>query len=546
VIHHLAVDAVSWRIILDDLAAALDATRHGRSPMLPPKTHSFRDWAEHQARAALSPALATERAGWAAVCREANDLPSDTVRNQITHTRQVMAAQRSPEPVLLAAFARALWRHGIITGPAVITLEAHGRENIVEGLDVSRTVGWFTSLYPVRLDLADLTGEAAVAAAQLALATVPNRGTGFGMLAELTPAPELQRPPGGIGFNYLGRIAVPAGSDLFEPTLASLGDPVDPDSLRPFAIDLLASIQDDALHLLLSHGPTALNAAAGAQVIDTIVDELRRLPAAEPSIPPAVRPYIVRVADDVPLQLHPDRPHALFAMPPLFGYGAAFRNVGERLTDVAFHAFDFIEGDDRIARYVHAIRTHAAGRPLTMLGYSGGGNLAFAVTKGLEMAGTPVARLILLDAPLKQRTIDQDDTAIQAMMDDNLGYFRDRMANDADYSAYVLQPDLRALMLRKMEAFIRYLNGLIDDGQIDADIHLLRSAQDWATPEEWNGWADRTNGAFAIHHGSGDHAHMTEGGSLDKNAQTILRILACDPVTMLGAGHKSPAGLIHT
>jgi amino acid adenylation domain-containing protein/non-ribosomal peptide synthase protein (TIGR01720 family) len=552
VIHHLAVDAVSWRILLDDLTAALDAGRQGRPPALPPKTHAFRDWAEHQARAALSPALAAERAGWAAVCSEADRMPSGAVRDQISHPRRIAesalkAGQHGLEPVLLAAFARTLRRHLVVAEPVVVTLEAHGRENIVEGLDVSRTVGWFTSLYPLRLDLAGLTDDAAVAAVRQTLAAVPNRGAGFGMLAELTPAPELRRPPGGIGFNYLGRIAAPAGTFLFEPGLASLGDPVDPDSLAPFAIDLLASIEDATLHLTLSHGSTLLDAAVGAQVIDTIVEELRRLPAAEPAMPPAVRPYIGRVADDVPLRLHPDQPHALFAMPPLFGYGAAFRNVGERLTDIAFHAFDFIEGDDRIARYVRAIRTHAAGRPLTMLGYSGGGNLAFAVAKGLEAAGTAVVRLILLDAPLKLRVIHQDDAAVQAMMDANLNYFRDRLANDADYAAYVLQPDLRALMLRKMEAFIRYLNDLIDDGTIDADIHLLRSAQVWATPEEWNGWADRTNGRFAIHQGSGDHAHMTEGGSLDTNAETILRILARDPAHQHDPSRNplSTTGLIH-
>jgi non-ribosomal peptide synthase protein (TIGR01720 family) len=536
---------VSWRIVLDDLAAALDAGRQGRAPRLPPKTHAFRDWAEHQVRAALSPALAAERAGWASVCGEADGLPSGAVRDRISHARRIAEAggHRNLEPVLLAAFARALGQQGVVDGPVVVTLEAHGRENIVEGLDVSRTVGWFTSLYPVRLDLAGLGDAAAVAAVRRALEAVPNRGAGFGMLAELTPAPELQRPPGGIGFNYIGRVGAPAGSDVFEPGLASLGDPVDPDSLAPFAIDLLASIEDGTLHLALSHGAAVMDAAVGGRVIDTIVSELRRLPDAGPATPPTVGPYIGRVADDVPLRLHADRPHAVFAMPPLFGYGAAFRNVGERLTDVAFHAFDFIEGDDRIARYVRAIGGYAGGRALTMLGYSGGGNLAFAVAKGLEAAGTQVARVILLDAPMKPRVIEQDDAAIQAMMDGNLNYFRDRLENDADYAAYVLQPDLRALMLRKMEAFIRYLNGLIDDGRIDADIHLLRSAQEWATPAEWNGWADRTNGRFAIHRGSGDHAHMTEGESLDTNTRIIMRILADDGIRR---GLVQPASLIQT
>jgi amino acid adenylation domain-containing protein/non-ribosomal peptide synthase protein (TIGR01720 family) len=540
VIHHLAVDAVSWRILLDDLSTALDAARHGGTPLLPPKTHAVRVWAEHQARAAVSPALEAEAVRWTEVVEAACHLPSDPVCQRISHARQCpavasVAAPTGLEPVLLTAFVRALQRFGAVQAPAVVTLEAHGRDPIADGLDVSRTVGWFTGLYPVRLDLTGLSAHAAVTAVQQILADVPNRGMGYGMLAELAPRPDLWMPSGGIGFNYLGRIGTPAGSDLFEPALASLGEPIDPDSIGLFAIDLLASVQDDGLHLTLSHGPSALDATVGRQVIEAIMDDLRQLPAAAPAAPSPVRPYIARVADDAPLILHPDRPQALFAMPPLFGYGAAFRNLGERLGDIAFHAYDFIETDDRVVRYVRSIRTHAAGRPLTMLGYSGGGNLAFAVAKGLEAAGTPVARLILLDAPMKLRVIEQDDGAVQAMMDSNLGYFRDRMAEDADYRAYVQQPELRDLMLRKMEAFIRYLNRLIDDGRIAADIDLVRSAQDWATPAEWQGWADRTSGRFVIHQGAGDHAHMTEGRSLDKNVDTILRILACG----------APAGSIH-
>jgi amino acid adenylation domain-containing protein/non-ribosomal peptide synthase protein (TIGR01720 family) len=542
VAHHLVVDAVSWRILLDDLCAALAALGEGRAPVLPPKTHSFGEWAEHQARVAASPALVGERAHWESVCAGQLAVATGKLRRRRSvavalrddPVARLLAQGASVEPALLTAFAVALAAE-FGGGPVVVTLEGHGREAIVDGLDVGRTVGWFTSFYPVRLALDGRCGAAALAEVERALAAVPNRGLGFGILAELAPEGEAgpRLPAGGIGFNYLGRIEAPAAAGPFEPGLASLGDPVDPDASSPFALDLLASVQADALHLLLSHDPDALAPQAGRRLMDAIVRALAVLQTeasglARPA-PRLVRPYIRRIAEDLPLVLNAGERRKLFAMPPLFGYGAAFRSLGERLPGVAFHAFDFIEGEDRIERYVRAIRSHAAGQPAVMLGYSGGGNLGFALARALTASGAPPSRLILLDAPLKRRVIEQDEAAIQDMMTSNLAYFRDRMAADADYRAYVVQPELRAMMLRKMEAFIRYLNGHVDDGCIGADIHLLRSTQDWAEPEDWSGWAERTSGRFVVHQGAGDHAHMTEGCHLDANAAVIAGILETGP-----------------
>ena len=539
VVHHLVVDAVSWRILLDDLSAALAALREGRAPVLPPKTHSFREWAEHQARVAASPALAEERAHWEAVCAGQLAVATGKLRCRRSvaialrddAVEGLLARGAAVEPVLLTAFAVALSAE-VGGGPVVVTLEGHGREGIVDGLDVGRTVGWFTSFYPVRVALDGRSGAAALAEVERALVAVPNRGIGFGILAELTPEEEAgpRLPAGGIGFNYLGRIEAPAAAGAFEPELASLGDPVDPDATSPFALDLLASVQAGALHLVLSHDPDTLAPEAGRRLMDAMLRELAALLAeagglARPA-PRLVRPYMRRIADDLPLVVNAGERRKLFAMPPLFGYGAAFRSLGERLPGVAFHAFDFIEGEDRIERYVRAIRAHAAGQPAVMLGYSGGGNLGFAVAKALTASGDPPSCLILLDAPLKRRVIEQDAAAIQDMMTSNLAYFRDRMAGDADYRAYVVQPELRAMMLRKMEAFIRYLNGLVDEGCIGAEIRLLRSTQDWAEPEDWSGWAERTTGRFVVHQGAGDHAHMTEGCHLEANAGIIAGILA--------------------
>ena len=118
------------------------------------------------------------------------------------------------------------------------------------------------------------------------------------------------------------------------------------------------------------------------------------------------------------------------------------------------------------------------------------------------------------------------------MMASNLGYFEARMAADEDYVAYISQPGLRAMMLHRMEAFIRYLNDYTDSGTVATDIALVRSAQQWAEPDDWTRWADRTRGRFTLHQGVGRHAHMTEGSNLGENAAIIRAILRAH-----GIGH---------
>jgi thioesterase domain-containing protein len=227
-------------------------------------------------------------------------------------------------------------------------------------------------------------------------------------------------------------------------------------------------------------------------------------------------------------------------MPPLFGYGAAFRDFGALLPQTEFHAFDFLEDENRLERYVAAMRTAMAGRPALLLGYSGGGNLGFAVAKAATRAGCPPSALVLLDSPRKQHVIAQDDAEIEAQMSSNLDYFRLRMEADADYRAYVEHPELRAMMTRRMKRFICHLNGLIDDGQIGADIHLIRSDQEWSSDEAWNSWARGTTGRFIRHQGSGAHAHMTEGEHAQYNAGIVSNILTdLTPACDARAGHTA-------
>jgi len=219
-------------------------------------------------------------------------------------------------------------------------------------------------------------------------------------------------------------------------------------------------------------------------------------------------------------------------MPPLFGYGAAFAGLAGSLRACALYAFDFIEDHNAVSQYARQILSIQPEGSHALLGYSGGGNLAFEVAQEMERQGHPVADLILLDAPLRRRTITMSDAEIREMMDGNLGYFRQRMEDLPDYRIFVTDPQMKQLMLRKMESFIRYLNSLVNTGTIAADIHLVRSEQEWAEPADWDEWAARTSGALHRYQGLGDHAHLTDARNLAANSEIIARILG----VAVGAG----------
>ncbi|GAA3836908.1 hypothetical protein GCM10022226_68600 [Sphaerisporangium flaviroseum] len=246
-LHHLAVDGVSWRILLPDLAAAYQAVSTGRPVALPEVRTRFRHWAVKLQAEAAEPARERELPLWNAilgtqdpplgdgaphtVADRVRDMREMTLTLPSSSTRRlftlVPAALRGRvQEVLLTALALAVQRCRAPgdggTEPAVLVdVEGHGREDIFEGVDLSRTTGWFTSLYPVRLDPGSVDWEtvraggaplgAAFERVKQQLRTIPDNGIGFGLLRYLNDRtrPRLaDHPRPQIGFNYLGRVTV--------------------------------------------------------------------------------------------------------------------------------------------------------------------------------------------------------------------------------------------------------------------------------------------------------------------------------------------------
>ncbi|MFI2606495.1 amino acid adenylation domain-containing protein [Kitasatospora sp. NPDC018619] len=246
VIHHLVVDGVTWRIVEEDLLGALTALREGRAVELAPVPTSFRRWAQRLTAEANTARRAAELPLWQEALATPDPLlgerpldpardtyategllrlvlPAETTRALLTKVTAAYHAQVND--VLLTALALALghWRGRDTTGPdgaVLVTVEGHGREEVVEGVDLHRTAGWFTSVYPVRLapgalDWSEVTAAGpglgrALGRVKEQLRAVPDNGIGFGLLRHLNPetAAVLEGfADPQVEFNYLGRFA---------------------------------------------------------------------------------------------------------------------------------------------------------------------------------------------------------------------------------------------------------------------------------------------------------------------------------------------------
>ncbi|WP_167355059.1 non-ribosomal peptide synthetase [Nocardia africana] len=237
VVNHLAVDVVSWRILLDDLNTAWAQHRTGQQVVLPAAGTSFARWASLLAEYARRPDVVAEAAAWRKVTAIPAVLPAvqpeDTFATaehmemslDAETTRMLLgevpaALRAGVHEILLIAFALA-WTEYSGSGdtPIGIDVEGHGRnEELAPDVDLSRTVGWFTTKYPVSLAVGGLSwtqvaaGEAALGPvirdAEEQLRLVPNPVT-YGVLRYLNPDVDLSGSDPPIGFNYLGRLGVP-------------------------------------------------------------------------------------------------------------------------------------------------------------------------------------------------------------------------------------------------------------------------------------------------------------------------------------------------
>ncbi|WP_280381995.1 non-ribosomal peptide synthetase [Nocardia wallacei] len=480
VAHHLVVDGVSWRILVPDFMAAWAQVSAGAAPVLAASGTSLRRWAHALTEEAQRAERIAETGYWRRVSdghdplvgrRELDpaidradtlrtvdiELPERVTTDLLTTVPALFDG--SVEDALLATLGLAVrrWREHRADSQSdsvLLRLEGHGRQQeIVPGADLSRTVGWFTSMYPMRvesagIDLADaLAGGPAMGAAIRAVKqqrlAIPDKGIGYGLLRYLNPAAAAQFPerlPGRIAFNYLGRYApseIPAGleglgwlptdefGDLHADEHASVPVTVE--------IDVNAVVVGDRLQAsfrfpetLLRHDDIAVLATMWSDMLGAAsrfaaTPHARRAASEEAEYQAAQR--ISRPPSGLGLDvLLPIRPEgsapALFCIHPSSGIAWPYLGFAEHLHPgrpiYGLQAPD-LSGEapagsiDAFAdRYVREIRRIQPQGPYHVLGWSFGGLIAHAIAARLE---AEVGVLALLDAD----TADIDGDSIELL-----------------------------------------------------------------------------------------------------------------------------------
>ncbi|WP_344369822.1 condensation domain-containing protein, partial [Streptomyces indiaensis] len=302
-VHHLVMDGVSWRIVLEDLATAYEQLAAGGPADLGARSSSYGTWSRRLAELVRSGGLDHETAYWRKAVAASVDVPCDGAAastygevavESSTLDRPVTEAllQRVPgafrtriNDVLLTALGRVLrdWAGA----PVTIALEGHGREELFDDVDLSRTVGWFTTIYPVALDVVEGPWETALKAVKKTLRRLPGRGLGYGALRYLSEPGSAAHtalaaaPHPKVSFNYLGQWDGTAdGEGLIRGRLDALGADQAPGLRRPHLIDIVAAVSDGELRVDWLYAPSAHTPATVRALADDFATALRQIVAA--------------------------------------------------------------------------------------------------------------------------------------------------------------------------------------------------------------------------------------------------------------------------
>jgi amino acid adenylation domain-containing protein/non-ribosomal peptide synthase protein (TIGR01720 family)/FkbM family methyltransferase len=275
--HHLVIDGVSWRILLGDIERGYEQARRGEEIKLGVKTTSYKHWAERLKEEAQSERTRERASSWLAGNGEsvkwlpkdkegANTLASvKSVVVSLTEEETTGLLQEVPrayktqiQEVLLVAVARSVseWS-GEQT--VLVEVEGHGREEILKGVDLTRTVGWFTTIYPVKVEVRGRNSLELLRNTKERIREAGKQGIYFGMLKYLSEDPNLREKlrvssRAEISFNYLGQLDLVLREDsLFRGAKESPGETQSQKGKRRYLIDINGHVIGGRLHLVWTY-----------------------------------------------------------------------------------------------------------------------------------------------------------------------------------------------------------------------------------------------------------------------------------------------------
>ena len=300
-IHHLIIDGVSWRILLEDFAIGYEKVMKGQELSLPKKTHSFKTWANEIVEYSKSSKLLQEIDYWKKIENtKVAFLPSynlefENVRNKVNteelglskeYTDNLLKNVRTAynteiNDILLAALGSAIkdW-----TGEnnILISLEGHGREEIIKKINITRTVGWFTSTFPVILNCENHTDTGNfIKSIKDDIRRIPNRGIGYDILKYITPDEnkhelEFKLNPQ-ISFNYLGQTNTDIKEGSIKSSWISSGESISNKNHKLYDLNLCAIVVQDSLNIQIEYNSDSFDAETIRQLAQNFKFNLERI-----------------------------------------------------------------------------------------------------------------------------------------------------------------------------------------------------------------------------------------------------------------------------
>ena len=268
-IHHLVIDGVSWRVLIEDFAKSYQLLESGEQVILPQKTNSYQDWSEALVRYLGSEQLKNELPYWKEVEQQVESgnitpnrsdslakiehlnitLSKDATSRLMYEAPQAYHAELSD--LLLTSVVRGVSR---VTGQNIVSInmEGHGREEIGENVVIDRTVGWFTSVYPVVIKEINESIEHDLYHVKETLRRIPNHGIGYGVLKSLGEK-QLEGTTPTVTFNYLGEFISSQKDERFVSSQISSGNDVSEETTFRTDITINGAITKGMLHLALSY-----------------------------------------------------------------------------------------------------------------------------------------------------------------------------------------------------------------------------------------------------------------------------------------------------
>lgn len=295
--HHLIIDGISWRILIQDIYTILKQIQNGQDIRLMDKTHSYKKWAEkvNEYRGGIG---AQGKQYWKTFedtakeysARDMDIDKNDEQRRILTeqlgcgNTGKVLAVANKPyntntEELLIIALAQTI-KEITCEKDIVIELESHGRENVFEHLDITRTVGWFTSIYPLKLSLPDEDMNTQIKALKEQIRRVPQNGFDYGALKYMCLEGEeffKKHIHCEIRFNYLGKLDFGLKNELFTTEIGINEDDIAKCNVVRRVLDINCYIVNNQLNIYVHYGRNKFKGRPVENVLQRYKENIERL-----------------------------------------------------------------------------------------------------------------------------------------------------------------------------------------------------------------------------------------------------------------------------